>query len=323
MWGNNSNNNNNKEPEEPKKDDDKDGGILDKFSANLEELKEDIANKLTAILPAPMVEFLTNMVTKLKELLPNIKIAVLSFFAGGVIMLSAILVPVYSSVEQLSQPVTLFETILADLDAGYVDPVDTNKLFETGVSAMLRSLDPYTEFEAREEAQVLNEGIMGKYGGVGLVIAGVTPKDVAEMKKISSPTSTTTTPIQQQPQDSKLLPQDAIEDSMDMDAGTDVSSSSSSSSMKQQQKSGAKTRFITADDDDLDPDDEEEREVMAKKNEQAKAIAKAQSKGIRVVTAFEGYAYDYGMRVGDRLKQVDDLLVTTETSVDDVRNILR
>ena len=317
MWGGKT-----KEPEPEKDNND---GILNKFSSNMEELKEDVIQKLVAILPAPMVEWLTNMVHKIKELLPSLKVAVLSFVAGGVIMLSAILVPVYSSVEQLSQPVTLFETILADLDAGYVDPVDTNKLFETGVSAMLRSLDPYTEFEAREEAQILNEGIMGKYGGVGLVIAGVTPKDVAEMKKIGTSTSTSSTPplstpMQQQqaaPEGSKLLPQDAIDDTMD--AGTDVSSSSS---MKQGSGQNSATKFVSAD-DDLDEDDEEEREMMAKKQEQAKAIAKAQSKGIRVVSAFEGYAYDYGMRVGDRLKQVDDLLVTTETSVDDVRNVLR
>jgi len=106
----------------------------------MEEIKEDALKKVMSFIPVPLMEFLSNVFTKLMDLLPNIKIGVLSFVAGGVLMLSAILVPVYSSVETLSEPVTLFETILADLDAGYVDPVDTNKLFETGVSAMLRSL---------------------------------------------------------------------------------------------------------------------------------------------------------------------------------------
>jgi hypothetical protein len=67
---------------------------------------------------------------------PSLRLAVLSFATGAVLTLAAILVPVYSSVENLSEPVTLFETILADLEMGYVDPVDTNKLFETGISAM-------------------------------------------------------------------------------------------------------------------------------------------------------------------------------------------
>ena len=61
------------------------------------------------------------------------------------------------------------ETILTDLDAGYVDPVDTKKLFETGVSAMLRSLDPYTEFEAREEAFGLSFLALLVSVGIGLV----------------------------------------------------------------------------------------------------------------------------------------------------------
>jgi carboxyl-terminal processing protease len=309
----------NKEDETPKEKDKKDG-MWDKLTANIEEWKEDVSTKVLDILPAPLVEVLTKILTKLKEWLPNMRLALLSFVTGGVFMLTAILLPVYSSVESLSEPVTLFETILADLDAGYVDPVDTNKLFETGVSAMLRSLDPYTEYEGPADSVTLNEGIMGRYGGVGLVIAGVTPKDVAEMQKMTS--TPPAAAIQQQgttPDASQLLPQDAIEDSM-MPEQVGVSQTSNS---KQQQ---SKANLISTDGNDLeldDEDDEEERMVMEKKQQQFKAIAKAQEKGIRVVSAFEGYAFDYGMRVGDRLKQVDDLVVTAGTSVEDVRNLLR
>lgn len=286
------------------------------ISLKLEELKEAVVQKVLSLLPEPLIDVLSIIFEKLGNLWPSLRIATLSFVAGAILMLTAILVPVYSSVETLSEPVTLFETILADLDAGYVDEVDTNKLFETGVSAMLRSLDPYTEFEAREEAQQLTEGIMGKYGGVGLVIAGVTPKDIAEMRRATAP------PVQQQqeqmPQESKLLPQDAIQDSMP--DSSDVSSSSSSST----QSPGVKYVDMSKDDtEDEDPDDEEERMVSQNREDQLKALTKAQEKGIRVVSAFEGYAFDYGMRVGDKLKQVDDLAVTTDTSVEDVRNVLR
>jgi carboxyl-terminal processing protease len=282
----------------------------------VEEIRDDVSRKVVTVVPAPLLDILNTMWTKLKEILPNLRIAFFSFVTGAILMLAAILVPVYSSVESLSEPVTLFETILADLDAGYVDPVDTNKLFETGVSAMLRSLDPYTEFEAREEAQQLNEGIMGKYGGVGLVIAGVTPKDVAEMKRMAGTSPTVAVPAAEEetPEGSPLLPQDAINDSM---GGTDVSST------KQQQQTRAATPTFVTNGYDEDEDDEEDRLVMQKQKDQLRAISKAQAKGIRVISAFEGYAFDYGMRVGDKLKQVDDLLVTTETSVEDVRNVLR
>eukprot|EP00535_Pseudo-nitzschia_heimii_P013645 CAMPEP_0197194936 /NCGR_PEP_ID=MMETSP1423-20130617/30172_1 /TAXON_ID=476441 /ORGANISM="Pseudo-nitzschia heimii, Strain UNC1101" /LENGTH=902 /DNA_ID=CAMNT_0042648455 /DNA_START=288 /DNA_END=2993 /DNA_ORIENTATION=+ len=263
---------------------------------------DEISEKILSFLPPPVVEFLTAVFTKIKEILPNLQIAVFSFATGAILTLGAILVPVYSSVENLSQPVTLFETILADLDAGYVDPVDTNKLFETGVSAMLKSLDPYTEFEAKEDAQQLNEGIMGRYGGVGLVISGATPRDLKEIQKVTGGKDVASSSVNKLKQDatpsgSKLLPDDAVQDSMAPTAD---------------QSSG------------VDEDEEEDKFIKQRRKEQLKALAKAQNKGIQVISAFEGYAFDYGMRTGDRLTQVDDLVVEKgRTTVEDVRNVLR
>jgi hypothetical protein len=37
---------------------------------------------------------------------------------------------------------------------------------------MLRTLDPYTEFENVEQALELQESVSGQYGGVGLLISG-------------------------------------------------------------------------------------------------------------------------------------------------------
>ena len=255
---------------------------------------DEFMKKLADMVPPPILAVLISIWEKFVNFFPTLRLAFLSFITGGILTLAAIFVPIYSSVETLSEPVTLFETILADLDSGYVDPVDTNKLFETGISAMLRSLDPYTEFEAREEAQQLTEGIMGRYGGVGLVIAGATPKDIAKMQKAAPPTTSG-----QEQTESKLLPKEAIQDSTNLQDG-DITSSISA--------------------DDLDDDDD-----LAWKNskEELRAIEKARQKGIRVVSAFEGYAFDYGMRVGDRLVAVGDLSVSKDTSVEDVRNVLR
>jgi len=91
------------------------------------------------------------------------------------------------------------------------------------------------------------------------------------------------------------------------------------------EKSDGKTRFADNRNDDVDDeDDEEEKFVKQKRKEQLRALAKAQDKGITVVSAFEGYAFDYGMRTGDRLTKVDDLVVEKgKTTVEDVRNVLR
>ena len=83
----------------------------------------------------------------------------------------------------INQPVILFETILNNLNEAYVDDVDAQKLFETGVKAMTASLDPYTEFESQKEAVEMQESVGGKYGGVGLVIRGGTKADYAEFVK--------------------------------------------------------------------------------------------------------------------------------------------
>eukprot|EP00579_Thalassiosira_antarctica_P002763 CAMPEP_0201876176 /NCGR_PEP_ID=MMETSP0902-20130614/7934_1 /ASSEMBLY_ACC=CAM_ASM_000551 /TAXON_ID=420261 /ORGANISM="Thalassiosira antarctica, Strain CCMP982" /LENGTH=269 /DNA_ID=CAMNT_0048403367 /DNA_START=120 /DNA_END=926 /DNA_ORIENTATION=+ len=67
-----------------------------------------------------------------------------------------------NSMNNVNQPVILFETILNDLNDAYVDDVDIQKLFETGVKAMTQSLDPYTEFESRTEAKDLEESVSGR-----------------------------------------------------------------------------------------------------------------------------------------------------------------
>ena len=90
-------------------------------------------------LPQPLVTFLQTIVGKLVAL----RWQFVSFAAGAVLTVAAIIVPIYSQVETLSKPVTLFETILGDLEQAYVDPVDTDKLFETGMSAMLRYVGRY------------------------------------------------------------------------------------------------------------------------------------------------------------------------------------
>lgn len=268
------------------------------IKASIDGVKSSIneaTQKLFDMLPPPVAAILTSMWTKWCEFFPTLRNGLIGFAFGCVLTVGAILVPVYSSVETLSEPVTLFETILSDLDAGYVDEVDTNKLFETGISAMLRSLDPYTEFEAREEAQQLTEGIRGMYGGVGLVIAGANPQDIVRMQDAAS------SPSSMQQSGSKLLPKDAIEDSTKLEDG-DMSTSSKTT----------QDNF----DDDYDED-------FQSRKEEKKALLKARERGIRVVSAFEGYAFDYGMRVGDKLKGVDDLEITENTSVEDVRNVLR
>uniref|UniRef100_A0A7S1FLL2 PDZ domain-containing protein n=1 Tax=Corethron hystrix TaxID=216773 RepID=A0A7S1FLL2_9STRA len=183
---------------------------------------------------------------------------------------------------------TLFENILSDLDARYVDAVDTRRLFETGVGAMLRSLDPYTEFENRKDAVAMNEMVTGKYAGVGLVIA---ERPVNEGK------------LDLKEETLKSLAVDAEDERSPFDAQKDDGF--------ELDLDAAKSYLEAEDDDAVKP------KTVAKTADKKKVQTE-----IRVVTAFEGYAFDAGMRPGDKLVAVDGTTIKGSTA-EQVRLMLR
>jgi len=266
--------------------------------------------KINATLPLSLIRLYR---LKFNTVFPTLRIALTSFLIGAAIAFAAVLVPVYNSVDKMTEPVTLFETILADLDRGYVDTIDTNKLFETGVSAMLSSLDPYTEFEGKTEAAELNESVNGKYGGIGLVISGAVPK------KLESADKAVVTPVSQNVGGSggdvdgvggsgggsPLLPQDALDEKVRLND---------------------RNAILNGDDDDEDlllDGSYTDEEAIQQRKEQKKRLQKAREQGIRVISAMEGYAYDYGMRPGDKIVAVDGKRFSPDESVENVRNMLR
>lgn len=294
LWNNKDN-----EKEKADKEDDVSDDSNSNNKLNMSELWESWNARLDVMvdqfkdavkkLPGVSPEFLENLPEWLLNLRERLTWGVLSFFTGAVFAVGAIFIPIYNEVENLSEPVTLFETILSDLDRGYVDEVDTNKLFQTGVTAMLRSLDPYTEFEGKQEASDMTESITGKYGGVGLVISGSTkpPKAVA-------------TPVNAVQQEDGDVPgtSPGMQDGDMSSMGNDL--------------------------EDYDEDEDDDMDVAEEDRTFRKKLTQiARDRGIRVVSAFEGYAFDYGMRVGDRLVSIDDTKITDDFTVEDVRNNLR
>lgn len=60
--------------------------------------------------------------------------------------------------------------ILKELSNGFVDSVNVEKLVNTGIDAMLGSLDPYTEYIPEEDEQNLALLTTATYGGIGALI---------------------------------------------------------------------------------------------------------------------------------------------------------
>lgn len=77
--------------------------------------------------------------------------------ASGLLVLLSPSSPLTSLPPSLLQPITLFENILLEIDRGYVEEVDSSKLFEAAVESMLATLDPYTEYEGQQLAQDMRE----------------------------------------------------------------------------------------------------------------------------------------------------------------------
>lgn len=290
--------------------DDENNKILDPIKVLTNQMKlkwNTTTESILKSIPEPIIKTLTPTVVFLKIIWngwTKVRWYVLTFSAGAVISIAALVVPISDSVSQLSQPVTLFETILHDLDQAYVEPVDMNKLFETGVAAMLESLDPYTEFETQKAATALTESIDGRYGGVGLVIAGIPEQRLRQSnaqeitpKPVSSNTNTEVSDLEKPSSISDTQIDNSVPNESDI-SSADLSKANSDSD-------------DVYDDDDMD--------IALSLNR-----GKDQSyRGIRVISAFEGYAFDYGLRVGDRLLQVDDLPINPKTSIEQVRNRLR
>jgi carboxyl-terminal processing protease len=71
---------------------------------------------------------------------------------------------------EIAKNLEIFSNIYRELNTFYADEVDPEYLMETGVNAMLNSLDPYTTYIPADEVAQFRSTITGKYGGVGASI---------------------------------------------------------------------------------------------------------------------------------------------------------
>ena len=92
------------------------------------------------------------------------------FFATIACAAASVAAVAQSADFDLAKALDVQNSILKQLSAGYVDTLQFGKLINTGVNAMLASLDPYTVYfpeEEEEDVQLMTTGI---YGGVGALL---------------------------------------------------------------------------------------------------------------------------------------------------------
>ncbi|MDR0836117.1 MAG: S41 family peptidase [Tannerella sp.] len=76
-----------------------------------------------------------------------------------------------SSRFEVSKQLDIFNALVKEMEMFYVDTIDMQAAMRRGINAMLKGLDPYTEYIPEEEMEDLKIMTSGEYGGIGAMIA--------------------------------------------------------------------------------------------------------------------------------------------------------
>lgn len=71
---------------------------------------------------------------------------------------------------EVAKNLDIFNSIYRKLDLMYVDTISPGEVIGNGIDAMLRSLDPYTEYYPEDKDKELKMMLTGKYAGIGSLI---------------------------------------------------------------------------------------------------------------------------------------------------------
>ncbi|MDN4166174.1 S41 family peptidase [Cytophagales bacterium LB-30] len=82
---------------------------------------------------------------------------------------------------EIAKNLDIMATLFREVNTYYVDEVNPAKLMQTGMIAMLESLDPYTNYIAEDDIEDYMTMTTGQYAGVGLLIGRVNEQNVVIM----------------------------------------------------------------------------------------------------------------------------------------------
>ena len=100
------------------------------------------------------------------------KISIAAFAAAALLgsLFSPVSLTAQSADFNMARSLEIQNNILKELVNGFVDSVSVEKLVNTGINAMLGSLDPYTEYIPEEDEQNIELLTTATYGGIGAII---------------------------------------------------------------------------------------------------------------------------------------------------------
>ncbi|MCC6721777.1 MAG: S41 family peptidase [Bacteroidia bacterium] len=83
---------------------------------------------------------------------------------------------------EISKNLDIFSSVYKEINVSYVDEVEPGSLIKSAIDAMLKSLDPYTNFYSEAQSEDYRYQLTGEYGGVGATI-----KQIGEFIVVDEP----------------------------------------------------------------------------------------------------------------------------------------
>ena len=82
---------------------------------------------------------------------------------------------------EIARNLDIYATMFKELNMYYVDEVNPNRMVKTSIDAMLKSLDPYTNFYAEDDIEDYMTMTTGRYNGIGAMIGSRQDKSIVMM----------------------------------------------------------------------------------------------------------------------------------------------
>ncbi len=104
----------------------------------------------------------------------------------GVILIAFIGISVFAFTPvnnyfDIAKNLDIFATLFKEVNTYYVDEVDPEKIINTGIEAMLSSLDPYTNYIPEKDLDDYRTMTTGEYAGIGSLIGKIGGKNMVTM----------------------------------------------------------------------------------------------------------------------------------------------
>ncbi|MBO3270291.1 S41 family peptidase [Hymenobacter defluvii] len=99
---------------------------------------------------------------------------------SGALSLVAFRAPDNERYFEIAKNLDIFATLFKEVNTYYVDEITPSKVVKTGIDAMLKSLDPYTNYIPEDDIEDFRTMVSGQYGGIGAIVAKRNGKTVVQ-----------------------------------------------------------------------------------------------------------------------------------------------